>query len=237
MLERTSVYFPNHFILRYITDKDERIVQIFGRKILGFFVRIFRGRSDFRSNFQPEKFTSKIDPASGVIDLIDKNGFWKNRKNRTRNLQPIYKRHPLPTQILGREERPGALTCVEQVGMQLFCSKLLHNKNICILLLTIILICAICFLDALRCPFFIFSPPGFTSSFRHYLKFSKGESFSIIFPRRWPPIFFKSKQCVVKWPCPGPLAAAQGRSEARTQGPEWRTTSDDLKKINKFNVL
>jgi hypothetical protein len=53
--------------------------------------------------------------------------------------------------------------------------------------------------------FSYFPPPGFTSSSGHYLKFSKGESFSIIFPRRWPPIFFKSKQCVVKWPHPGPL--------------------------------
>ena len=79
------------------------------------------------------------------------------------------------------------------------------KQHLSIMLLTKILIRAIWFAEDSRRLFFIFSPPGFTSSSRPYLKFSKGESFSIILPRRWPPIFFKSKQSVVKWPHHGPL--------------------------------
>ena len=73
------------------------------------------------------------------------------------------------------------------------------NKSVCIMLLRNILIRAVWFAETLRRPFFIFFPPGFTSSSRPYRKFSKEESFSIIFPRRWPLNLFKSKQCVVKW--------------------------------------
>ena len=118
------------------------------------------------SNEPPPKFTTMISQ------------IWSPRK-----------KSPPPRRDLG--ESAGAVTWVELVDMQLFWAQLTPNKNVCILLLTNILIRAIYFLDVLRWPFFIFSPPGFTSSSRLYLKFSKGESF-LHFSQRWPPYFSKA---------------------------------------------
>ena len=86
------------------------------------------------------------------------------------------------------------------------------------MLLTKILICAIN-LKKILVDYFSYSPLpasplplGLTENSR------KGRVFPSLFPGDGPPLFFKTKQCVVKWPRPGPLPGNQDYPVGKVPG-------------------